>query len=112
MPIYLYENPETGEVKEVLQKSKEEHVYFDENNLKWKRVWTIPHASVDTQADPFSEKAFSDSTNNKKMTIGDLWDKSKEMSQKRADKSGGQDPVKKDYESKARKLRGGKQIRD
>ena len=104
MPIYLYENPETGEVKEVLQKAKEEHVYFDENNLKWKRVWTIPHASVDTQADPFSEKAFSDSTNNKKMT--------KEMSQKRADKSGGQDPVKKDYESKARKLRGGKQIRD
>ena len=59
-----------------------------------------------------SSKSFKDSTDGKNMTVGNLWDKSKEMSEKRAQKLGTKDPVKEKYESGARKVRKGKQIRD
>ena len=82
----------------------EDHVYFDSDGLEWKRVFTIPNASIDSQIDPYSSKEFIQKTENKKGTIGDMMDYSKEMSLSRADKNGGIDPVKekyyKDYSSK------------
>jgi predicted nucleic acid-binding Zn ribbon protein len=38
MPIYLYQNPETDEVLEVLQGMNDKHEYFDEQGIEWKRV--------------------------------------------------------------------------
>jgi hypothetical protein len=101
MPIYTYEHPETGETVDIVQTMSEEHSYTDENGLKWKRVFQVPMASSDSQIDPNDPKAFVDATRNKKGTMGDMLDKSQELSQKRADKNGGVDPVKdkffKDY---------------
>ena len=47
----------------------DEHVYHGENDSEkdqWKRVFTIPTASVDSKLDPFDEVAFTDATKNKK----------------------------------------------
>lgn len=91
MPSYLYKNPETEEIKEVFQKMTDKHVYFEEG-VEWKRVWTVPQASMDSNVDVFSEKDFMKKTANGG-TIGDLWDRSTEWSEKRAEKSGSKDPI-------------------
>lgn len=105
MPIYLYTNDETGEVKEVLQSMNEEHVY-SEDGVQWRRIYTIPTASIDTRIDPFSSNEFVRKTN-KKGTLGEVMDISAELSEKRAEKTGGEDPVKRkafsDYEQKVGK---------
>ena len=46
MPIYLYENPNNGEVIEIKQSMAEAHEFIDEEGVKWKRVFTNPTASV------------------------------------------------------------------
>jgi len=104
MPIYIYKHPDQEEYTEVFQTMMEDHVYFDSEGLEWKRVFTIPNMSVDSQINPNSEKEFIEKTANKKGTIGDMMDYSKELSYSRAEKNGGIDPVKekyyKDYSSK------------
>jgi len=97
MPLYTYENPDTGETVDVLQSMNEEHSYTDQNGLKWKRVYLIPNASVDSQIDANSSTAFIDATKNKKGTYGDLLDKSRELSEKRAKTYGGSDPIKEKF---------------
>jgi len=106
MPEYLFQHPKTQKVISVVQSMNDSHVYVDENGVEWKRVFVNPTVSIDTSSDPFSESAFIDSTKNKNYTIGDLWDKSKEMSQKR-EKRSGRDEVKQKavdkYEKKCKK---------
>lgn len=92
MPEYLFKNPDTGEVKSVFQKMEEEHSY-EESGVKWQRVWTVPQTTTDTNVDPFSVKDFLKKTQNASK-LGDLWDRSKEMSIKREEKIGGEDPLK------------------
>ena len=118
--IYIFENPETGEQKEVFIKNSynkkvfnynkenknrpEEVVYIDEKGLKWNRVFLKPSVSIDTKInDSFSEKDFLNKTRNKNYTLGELWDTAAENSEKRG---GNHDPIKKDYVKKRRK-RGG-----
>ena len=55
---------------------------------KWRRVYTSPNASIDTKIDPFSRKQFVDKTGNKKGTLGDLWDRSAELSKERTEIAG------------------------
>lgn len=97
MPLYTYKNPETGDLIDVLQSMNEKHSYIDENGLEWKRVFQVPNASIDSQIDPHSNTAFIDATKNKKGTYGDLLDKSKELSEKRAKTYGGSDPIKEKF---------------
>lgn len=102
MPIYVFENPNTLELIEVFQSINEEHSYYDESGLKYNRVITPPFVSFDTKIDPYSSSSFIEKTKNKKGTIGDLLDASRDLSEKRGgDKN---DPVKnkyyKDYEKK------------
>jgi hypothetical protein len=105
MPFYIYANSE-GETKEVFQSMSEPHVY-SENGEEWKRVFTVPQASIDTKIDPFSRKDFVDKTANKKGTMGGMMDLSAELSEARAEKTGHEDPVKRqlfnDYEKKNKK---------
>ena len=96
MPIYLYENPETNEVIEVVQGISEEHKFKNEDGLEYKRVFTVPHASIDTKIDPHSSNDFLNKTKNKGYTVGDLWDVSKEASEKRI-KETGKDKIKEKY---------------
>ena len=102
MPIYIYKNPDTDERIEVIQTMAEEHIYIDEFGLECKRVFTVPHASIDTKDDEWDHNQFVEKTGKMKGTVGDLLDYSSELSEKRAQVNGGEDPIKKkafnDYE--------------
>ena len=106
MPEYLYKNPQTGEVKGVIQTMREEHVFIDEEGLEWKRVYTSPNASIDSlsNTNPFDTRAHVNKTGAMKGSLGDLFNVSKEMSERREQKLGHEDPVKrqffKDYQKK------------
>lgn len=104
MPIYIYKHPSLEQYIEEVQGMNDKHVYFDSDGLEWKRVFTIPNASIDSQIDPHSSRDFVNKTANKKGSMGDIMDYSKELSYQRAEKNGGIDPVKenyyKDYSSK------------
>jgi len=109
VPIYLYQNQTTGEVVEIIQGMNDEHVYHGANGTEndWKRVYTSPQMSIDTRVDPNDPKAFVEATRSKKGTVGDMMDYSKELSEKRAEKAGGTDPVKQAFFDKYSKERKG-----
>ena len=68
MPIYLYENKETGEVVEVLQGMTELHEYRGANGREkglWRRVFVNPNIAFDTNVDDTSAKSFVKSAQNK-----------------------------------------------
>lgn len=90
--VYLYRHPETGEVKEIVQKMNDNHV-FSENGVEWERIYIAPKISIDTKINPFSQKDFVENSKKKKGTVGDLWDAAKEASNKR-EQIMGKDPVK------------------
>ena len=108
MPLYIFQHPDTGEEMEVVQSMKDEHVYTDAEGVEWNRVFFAANASIDTQADCFSKKDFVRRTAKQGMTVGDMWDLSKEMSNQRTKKSG-KDPIKekhfKNYEKKRKGLK-------
>lgn len=106
MPIYLYRNPKTDEIVEVLQTINEDHV-FSKDGVKYERVFTVPNASIDTQIDPRSQKDFVLKTRDKKETLGSMWDRSKEASEKRIQKDG-VDPVQENFYKKYAQKRKGK----
>jgi len=91
--FYYFENPESGEQIELSFGMNDEKFYIDKEGLKWNRVYTVPQASVDTHIDPFSAKAFREKTGKNKGTMGELWARSQEMSDRRASILGGDDPV-------------------
>lgn len=103
--IYLFENPTTGEVKEVYQKISETHEYI-ENGVKYKRLFTTSELSQNTRVDPRSCKDFLDKTNGKNYTYGDMTDRSGELSQKRAEKDGKDSLKEKYFENYAKRRRG------
>lgn len=104
--IYIYEHPETGEQIEVFQSMNAEHIFVDANGVKWLRVYTAPNAVIDGNIDPFSEKQFLEKTAKMKGgKMGDIWDKSREMAQRRKDKLG-HDPVQDKHRKKYRKNTG------
>jgi hypothetical protein len=109
MPIYLFQNPETDEVKEIVLGMNDPKVYQNDG-VNWVRLFTIPNAAIDTQVDPHSAKDFVKATN-KKGTIGDLFDRSAELSEKRKEKIG-HDPLKEKYYENYSKTRKGKKHPD
>ena len=110
MPLYTYQNQKTGEKRDVIQTMKEDHIYFGEKSdepAEWKRLYEPCSFSMSSSAkiaDPFKKSSFIKATDNKKMTLGDMWDLSGEMSEQRAELAGGEDPVQRkhfdDYKEK------------
>lgn len=92
MPIYLYRHPRTKQVIEVVQKMTDAHEHSDSKGVKYERVWLRPRMAVDIRVDPFSKKDWMRRTN-KRITVGDMMDESKELSEKRERKAG-KDPMK------------------
>ena len=92
-------------VKEVQQKMNDPHVY-EEDGVAWTRIFTSPKAIVDGRMNPDCPRDFAEKTAKKKMTVGDMWDASAELSEKRATVNGGIDPIKqkaiKDYAKKCK----------
>ncbi len=115
MPTYIYINPKTGQTKEVVQTMREEHSY-SEKGVKWNRLYSVPQASVDANIDPFSQQQFIEKTGKKGATFGEVYDRSEELSHKRAEKRDGTDPVKqqyyKDYSAKRRGKKHPRQIKE
>lgn len=103
MPSYTYQHPKTKKKIDIIQSMDAVHEYIDDKGVRWLRVFSSPFAQTDTQIDPFSYQDFVKKTNNKKRTVGDLWDISAELSEKRTKKVG-KDPIKektiKDYRKK------------
>lgn len=108
MPEYLYEHPNNGKVISVIQSIHDKHEYIDENGLKWSRIFTAPELNTEgsLKADCTAQQ-FSDYVGKKKGTIGDLFDRSKELSDKRQ-KAMGKDPLKEKYYKNWSKKRKGK----
>lgn len=96
MPLYVYEHPQTQDSIELLQGMNDPHEYIDDEGVEWNRVFFVPNASFDTQVDPHSQSDFLKATANKKGTVGDMMDYSKELSEKRSD-SEGKDPVREKF---------------
>jgi ClpP class serine protease len=110
MPLYLYKHPETGEVKEILQKMNDEHKYFEEG-VEWKRVLLSPNAAIDTKV--LTKEQFIAKTGNMKGSVGDMMDMSSELSAERAEKSEtGEDPLKRKYYDNYQKQVGKKHLSD
>lgn len=104
MPIYTFENPNSGEIVEVMQAMNDKHIYIDESGLKYRRLYSSPNMAIDSQFDAFSSKDFAEKTRSKKGTIGDLINKSKELSEKRGGNAN--DPVLKNFYSSYQKDNG------
>lgn len=87
MPIYVFKHPDKEEYEEVLQKMSDEHAYADSSGLQWQRVFTAPATiSLGLISDTDSSSQFVDKT--KGWTAGEMWDYSKELSERRKDKRG------------------------
>lgn len=111
MPLYLYENIETGELLEVLQSMNDTHEYHGEDGSEkglWRRVYVNPNMSSDTKLDPFSSDSFRASTVGKNDTYGQLFERSAEASEMRAAKNGGVDPIKQKTYDNYSKMTNGK----
>lgn len=112
MPTYPFINTKTGEIRDEVYRMSDVKDYRgpkgDAAPGVWKRVWTRPQMGIDTvNIDPHSAADFVKATN-KRGVMGDLWERSAELSAARAAKEGG-DPVKQSfYDGYARKRRGGK----
>ena len=107
MPMYIFENPKTGEEIELFFGMNDKKEYFDEDGLEWKRVYTSSQLNTQGSIDPWCNNSFVNATANMKGSVGDLLDKSAELSSIRADQNGGVDPVKKKYYKEYSDKRGG-----
>lgn len=105
MGLYIFESPD-GEIKEIFQNMADKHEY-EENGIKWNRIFTKPNSSIDTSIDPLDHKKALQKIRNSKGTIGNMQDFSKEQSEKRKEKMG-IDPVKQKFFQDYSDKRGGK----
>ena len=94
MPLYSFSHPQTGEIKDIFFNMKDEPKEFtDEDGVKWSREWSSPQLNTQGSIDPWSNADFVNKTAGKG-TMGDLLDRSKELSDQRAQEAGGKDPEK------------------
>jgi len=110
VPYYLYQNKKTLEIREISQKMTDLHVYFSDG-IEWQRLFLPINGAVDTKFDPFSSKDFVEKTRNRSGNLGDIMEKSAELSQKRAEIAG-KDELKKNYYKNYTKKRKGKLHKD
>ena len=110
MPVHNFQNEKTGKIISVLVSIKEpvkNHQIQIEDGEVYKRVYDMPSMSMDVKMGDLTKEDFIRSTSSKNYTIGNMMDISKEMSEDRAKRNGGKDPVKEkmyaDYEKKTGK---------
>ena len=99
MPLYTFEHPETEETRDVFFKMNDEKRFIDQEGVEWKRVFYPPTFAFDTMIDPHDEKAFARKTE-KGGTVGDLFDMSKDMSERRGGVKNDEIKVKYDNQKK------------
>lgn len=91
MPLYSFQHIDSNKIEDVFFHMDDEKIYNGKDGKekgKWKRVWLKPQMNVDSIGlDPYSKKDFNRVTN-KGGSIGDLFDRSAELSEKRTQKDG------------------------
>lgn len=97
MPLYIFSHPKTGEMREVFFHMNDEKLYQDEDGVNWRREYGSPQLNTNGTVDPWSSKSFVSKTGSTNGTIGDLLDRSSDLSKERASQNGGVDPVKEKY---------------
>ena len=105
MPLYTFEHPISGELQDIVFGINDDKIFIDEQGVKWNRVFLAPNVSIDTDVDPFSKNQFLEKTSGAG-TVGELMDRSRDMSEKRKQKLG-YDPVQKEYFKKYSEKRSG-----
>lgn len=105
MPLYLFRNPKNNKVVQVFQEMNAEHTY-SENGILFERVFTVPNTAIDSEINPDSATQFVEKTRNMKGTLGEIWDYSKELSEKRI-REKGYDPIREKAEKNYSKKRKG-----
>ncbi len=113
MPIYLFKNTKTGKIHDIyLPYSEVSKGYKGEDGKEdfWERVFTVPSIMTDTanRVDAYKQSDFLKATENKKGTLGDIMDLSRELSEKRKQKDG-VDKVKQKMFNEYSKTRNGKE---
>tara|TARA_R110000824_G_scaffold354295_1_gene541405 strand:+ start:342 stop:731 length:390 start_codon:yes stop_codon:yes gene_type:complete len=106
-PIYTYKHPDKNEYVEVIQAMKDDHVYIDEDGVRWEREYTSPNAQIKDTIDPFNKNQFLQKTADSKGTMGDMFDRSRELSEKRKERLG-KDPAQEKWFDNYAKNRKGK----
>ena len=107
MPQYLFANPnDETQIVEVFFHMNDKKFYIDENGVEWRRIYTVPQACVDSDFDPRNKDEFI-RRGAKYSTLGDLMDKSRELSEKRAEKEGF-DPKRREFFYEYARARKGK----
>ncbi len=107
MPLYIFQHPKTEETKEVFFGMNDEKKYVDDNGEEWSRVFSLPGLSTESSFDPWDQNGFVNKTANMKGSVGDLLDKSAELSAQRAESNNGVDPLKENYFKNYSKERNG-----
>lgn len=96
MPLYSFSHPETGEIKDVVFSMNEQKKYIDEKGVEWVREYIPFELNANGTVDPWDSKSFVSATN-KEGKLGDLLDRSSDLSKERASQNGGLDPIKEKY---------------
>ena len=107
MATFLYRNPKTGEIKEIVQGVHEKHEY-SEGGVKYEREFTSPNTATNTQWDPRNPKDYVEKTRSKRGTLKVLFETSVELREKRLEKDGHDPHREKYYEDYSKKRRGKK----
>lgn len=114
MPLYCFQNKK-GQAKDFFFTMSAAPSIGEEIEIEgavWTRVPSLPNATIDGSIDPFNTQQIMEKTN-KKGTMGGLFDRAKELSEKRAAKAGGKDPVQeKWFKEYAAKRQGKKHPKD
>ncbi len=84
----------------------DEKNYTDENGTPWNREYGSPQLNTNGTVDAWDKKGFVNQTSSGG-TVGDLLDRSADLSKERASQSGGVDPVKEKYYKQYSKERNG-----
>jgi len=105
-PQYSFEN-EKGEVIDVVLGIHDDHSSIEKDGIEYKRVFTPPNVATDTNWNAEDSRDFVNKSSLKKGNLGNLWEKSQELSMKR-EKIYGEDKFKKQSIEENRKLRGGR----
>ena len=107
MPLYTFSHPETEEIKDVFFHMNDEKKFIDEDGVEWRREYMSPELNTTGSTDPWDSKQFVEKTGATKGTVGDLLDRSADLSKERASQNGGVAPVKEKYYKNYAKIRNG-----
>lgn len=97
MPTYVFRHPCDEETIELFFHMNDEKEYIDNEGIEWERVFLASEVNAQSKIDPWNNEDFVKKTGDSEGTLGDLMDRSAELSAKRAEEAGGTDPVKEKY---------------